>query len=60
MESPPQVTGTTSPFLNAATLPEHPVTHDQPTSLTEQVDGTVGNWTIYQLYISIIPFHIGN
>ena len=50
---PPQVTGTASPLLNAATPPEHRVTHDQPTSLTEGAVGADGKWIIYQLHISI-------
>ena len=53
VESRPQVTGTASPLLNVATLPEHRVTHDQPTSLTEGAVGTDGKWIIYQLHISI-------
>lgn len=43
----PQTKG--SSLLNAAT-PKHHVTHDQPTSQTEQVDG---KWIMYQLYISM-------
>ena len=52
MESP-QSGGIASPLLNAATPPEHHVTHDQPTSLTEGAAGTDGKWIIYRLYISI-------
>ena len=61
-ESPPQVGELVSPPLNAATPPEHPVTHDQPTSLTEGAVGADGKWIIYQLYISIhsiIPYSHG-
>ena len=53
VESPPQVTGIASQLLNAATPPEHRVTHDQPTSLTEGAVGTDGKWIVYRLYISI-------
>ena len=40
-----------SPPLNAATPPEHPVTDDQRKSQSKRV---VGNWIVYQLYISSI------
>ena len=53
MESPSQVRGIASPPLNAATPPEHPVTHYQPMSQAGRVDGTDGKWIVCQLYISI-------
>ena len=47
-------------MANVLALVGKTVTHDQTKSQTEQADGTVGKWIIYQLYISIILFHIGN
>ena len=50
VESHPPVMKIASPLLNAATPPEHPMTHDQRKSQSKWV---VGNWIVYQLYISI-------